>query len=142
MDKSALFQQFVAFTAAVHQITNEMTKDVRTDDVTLLQYKILEYVAVRQPLTLSDISECMHMSLPNTSRELKKLIEKRLCKKVTSTKDRRKQFIQLTDEGEAMMGEAFRQVQARFHQRIEKATEEELQEMEHALKLLHAKVFY
>lgn len=141
MDKSELFHKFVAFTAAVHQLTNDMTKDVRSEAVTLVQYKILEYIAVRQPITLSEISDCMHMSMPNTSRELKKLIEKKLCKKVTATEDRRKQFIRLSETGEAMMNEAFQRIQARFFQRIETVSDEELKEIEDALDILHTKVF-
>lgn len=76
MDNNHLFQKFIAFTAAVHQITNDISKDVNSDGLTPLQYKIVEYIAVSQPVTLSEISDCMNMSMPNTSRELKKLSEK------------------------------------------------------------------
>lgn len=142
MDKKAMFNKFVAFTAAVHQISNEMTKDVKSVAVTTVQYKILEYLAVSQPATLSDISECMHMSMPNTSRELRKLGEKQLCEKITDAEDRRKQFIRLSARGEAMMNEIFERIESRFDERLQHISEEELKEIEHALDLLHAKVFY
>ena len=142
MDKDALFQKFVGFTTAVHEITNELTKDVKSDSITPVQYKILEYIAISQPVTLSEISECMHMSMPNMSRELRKLSEKQLCTKVTDDEDRRKQMIQLSEAGQAMMGEAFQRIQARFDERIKDASEEELKEIELALDLLHNKVFY
>lgn len=142
MDNNAIFRKFVAFTAAVHQITNELTKDVKSEAITLVQYKILEYIAVSQPVTLSEISECMHMSMPNTSRELRKLSEKQLCEKVAVTEDRRKQFIRLSEKGEAMMNEAFRRIEARFVQRIGTVSDKELGEIERALDLLHTKVFY
>lgn len=142
MDNNAIFRKFVAFTAAVHQITNELTKDVKSEAITLVQYKILEYIAVSQPVTLSEISECMHMSMPNTSRELRKLSEKQLCEKVAVTEDRRKQFIRLSEKGEAMMNEAFQRIEARFVQRIGTVSDEELKEIERALDLLHTKVFY
>lgn len=76
MDNNHLFQKFIAFTTAVHQITNDISKDVNSDGLTPLQYKIVEYIAVSQPVTLSEISDCMNMSMPNTSRELKKLSAK------------------------------------------------------------------
>ncbi|RAV16646.1 MarR family winged helix-turn-helix transcriptional regulator [Paenibacillus contaminans] len=142
MDKHALFQKFVAFTSAMHQITNEMTKDVKIDAITPLQYKILEYLAVSPPVTLSDISECMHMSMPNTSRELKKLTDKQLCEKLADDKDKRKQYIRLSTAGEVMMHEAFRRVETRFDERIAKLSEEDLKEVEHALDVLHSKVFF
>ncbi|MFD1903320.1 MarR family winged helix-turn-helix transcriptional regulator [Paenibacillus rhizoplanae] len=77
MDNNHLFQKFIAFTAAVHQITNDISRDVNSDGLTPLQYKIVEYIAVSQPVTLSEISDCMNMSMPNTSRELRKLSEKK-----------------------------------------------------------------
>lgn len=142
MDKNVLFQKFVAFTASVHQITNDMTKDVRSEVLTPIQYKILEYIAVSQPVTLSEISDCMHMSMPNTSRELRKLSEKQLCKKIADTEDRRKQSIRLSKDGEAMISEVFQRIEARFVQRIGTVSKEELQEIERALDILQSKVFY
>lgn len=142
MDKNVLFQKFVAFTAAVHQITNDMTKDVRSEALTPVQYKILVYIAVSQPVTLSEISDCMHMSMPNTSRELRKLSEKQLCEKITDAEDRRKQSIRLSKEGEEMISEVFQRTEAQFVQRIGTVSKEELQEIEHALDVLHSKVFY
>lgn len=137
-----MFHKFVDFITAVHQITNEMTKDVRPETITHVQYKILEYIAVSQPVTLSKISECMHMSMPNTSRELRKISEKQLCEKITDTEDRRKQFIRLSEKGEAMMNEAFKRIETRFMHRIRNASEEELEEIDRALEVLQTKVFY
>ncbi|TCP52593.1 DNA-binding MarR family transcriptional regulator [Tumebacillus sp. BK434] len=142
MDKQALFQKFVTFTSSVHQITNDMTKDVQAEDVTPLQYKILEYLAVCEPVTISSISDCLHMSLPNTSRELRKLIEKQLCEKAPDPEDRRKQYIRLTARGQVMMQAAFQQIQSQFWQRLASASDDELDEIERALDVLQKKVFY
>ena len=142
MDNSSLFQKFVAFTTAVHQITNEITKDVKSEALTPVQYKIMEYIAVSQPVTLSEISDCMHMSMPNTSREMRKLSEKGLCDKVTDPMDRRKQGITLSPSGQAMMNEAFGTVAARFEERISQVSEAQRKEIGQALDLLQSKVFY
>ncbi|MDU0201043.1 MULTISPECIES: MarR family winged helix-turn-helix transcriptional regulator [Paenibacillus] len=142
MENNVLFQKFVSFTAAVHQVTHEMTKDVRSESLTPVQYKILEYISVSQPVTLSEISDCMHMSMPNTSRELRKLSEKQLCEKITDTEDRRKQSIRLSKEGSAMMGDIFQQVESQFVQKIGNVTEADLKEIEHALDVLMRRVFY
>ncbi|MBA2937524.1 MarR family transcriptional regulator [Paenibacillus sp. CGMCC 1.16610] len=141
MENNVLFQKFVSFTAAVHQVTHEMTKDVRSESLTPVQYKILEYISVSQPVTLSEISDCMHMSMPNTSRELRKLSEKQLCEKVTDAEDRRKQSIRLSKEGSAMMGDIFQRVEAQFVQKLGNVSKEELQEIEHALDVLMSRVF-
>lgn len=142
MDKKAFFQKFVGFITAVHEVTHEISKDLKTDQITPVQYKILEYVAVSQPVTLSQISDCQHMSMPNTSRELKKLIEKNLCEKFDVAEDRRKQYIRLSKEGQAMMNAAFAILEERFLQRIKDSSEEELEQMNKALDVLLTKVFY
>lgn len=142
MNDKALFDQFVAFTTAVHQVTYDLTKDVKADDITPVQYRILEYITVSQPVTLSQISECQHLSMPNASRELRKLTEKDLCEKFTADDDRRKQYFRLSERGQARMNEAFQQIESRFQQRIHGLTDTELQSIHTALDILHTKVFY
>ncbi|MBP1989872.1 MarR family winged helix-turn-helix transcriptional regulator [Paenibacillus eucommiae] len=142
MNKSDFFHKIVAFTNSVHQVTHEFAKNVKSDAITPVQYSILEYLAVSQPVTLSQISDCQHMSMPNTSRELKKLSEKHLCEKFEVAEDRRKQYIRLSKAGETMMNEAFKSIEGRFLQRLEGVSEKELEEIEHALDILHSKLFY
>ncbi|MFT8320135.1 MAG: MarR family winged helix-turn-helix transcriptional regulator [Bacillus sp. (in: firmicutes)] len=142
MNKKDLFQKFVAFTTSVHQVTHELTKDAKSDTVTPVQYSILEHIYIHQPVTISEISDCQHMSMPNTSRELKKLLEKKLIEKGEDTKDRRKQLIRLSKGGETMMNHVFMHIEARFLQRIQDASQEELAEIDRALDLLHTKVFF
>jgi len=141
VDKKALFHQFVSFTTSVHEVTHELTRDIKPEDITPVQYRILEYIAVSQPVTLSQISDCMHMSMPNTSRELRKLTEKHLCEKLESTDDRRKQMIQLSETGQAMMEEAFGRISERFFERIKNSSEEDLKDIQRALELLQSHVF-
>lgn len=142
MDKEQLFRKFVAFTTSVHEVTHELTKDIKPEDITPVQYSILEYIAVSQPVTLSQISDCKHISMPNTSRELKKLMEKQLCEKFEVAEDRRKQLIRLSEAGQAMMDRAFCQIGDRFLERIKDVSDEELADIERALDILHTKVFY
>ncbi|KOS69035.1 MarR family transcriptional regulator [Lysinibacillus contaminans] len=141
MDKKALFHKFVSFTTSVHEVTHALTQDVKADSVTSVQYKILENVKVSQPVTPTEISDCMHMSMPNTSRELKKLYEQNLIEKISDKEDRRKQHIRLSKDGEIMMDEAFAAIEVRFQKLIENISEEDLKEINHALDVLQNKVF-
>lgn len=141
LDKSSLFHQFVTFTASVHQVTHELTQNVTVANITPLQYKILEYIKVSQPVTPTEISECQHMSLPNTSRELRKLQDQNLIEKWNDTEDRRKQYIRLSIEGEKMMEAAFACIEERFLQLIQHATQEDIKDIQHALSILEQKVF-
>lgn len=140
MSTNDLFQQFVAFIASVHQVSSEMTRDIPVGELTPAQYKIMEYLMVSQPVTLSEISECIHMSMPNTSRELRKLTDKGLCEKVTDPQDRRKQLIRLSDQGSTLMDEIFRTVKERFAQRTAALSGEEKVQVEQALTLLRQKI--
>jgi len=142
MSKQTLFQKILALTASVHQVASDFTKDIKSGDITPVQYSILEYIAFSQPVTLSDISDCLHTSMPNSSREVKKLIAKNLCIKVEAPEDRRKQYIHLSSEGQAMMDLVFQQIEGKFQQRIQSASDKELLEIERAVEVLHAKVFY
>lgn len=141
MDLESFFQKFVTFTTSVHEVTYELTKDIKPEDITPVQYSILEYIAVSQPVTLSQISECKNISMPNTSRELKKLTEKNLCEKLDVAEDRRKHLIRLSDTGQAMMNEAFQRIGERFLNRIKGESPEELEEINQALDVLQSKVF-
>lgn len=141
MDKKQLFNQFVAFTTAVHQVTHELTQNVKIDHITPVQYKILEYITVSQPVTPTEISDCQHMSLPNTSRELRKLQERKFIKKISDTEDRRKHYVCLTEDGEKIMGEAFACIEERFQQLIQHASKEDIEDIHHALNVLDEKVF-
>ena len=141
LDKSTLFHQFVSFTATLHQVTQDLTQNVTVANITPLQYKILEYIKVSQPVTPTAISECQHISLPNTSRELRKLQERQLIEKFSDTADRRKQYVRLSNKGEKMMEEAFACIEERFLQLIQHATPDDLKDIQQALTILEQKVF-
>ncbi|MCQ4087923.1 MarR family winged helix-turn-helix transcriptional regulator [Saccharibacillus sp. JS10] len=140
MEHSMLFEKFVAFTASLHEVSHELTRGVKQEDVTPIQYRILEYMMVSQPVTPSEIADCVDLSLPNTSRELRKLMEKNLCEKATDDTDRRRQLFRLSPDGQALMNRVMGQAQQGFQQRIADLTADELQELEQALTLIQRKV--
>lgn len=142
MQDSSLFQQLIQFVTSVHQATADMTSDIQHDAITPVQYKILEYLAVSPPQTPSSISACMHMSLPNTSRELRKLSEKGLCEKTADPADGRKQVIHLTAEGKQLMEHIFSQIEVRFRERTQHLNRTELEQVEQALQILQKHVFF
>lgn len=119
-----------------------MAKSIKVDQITAMQYKILEYLYVSQPVTPSNISECLHISMPNTSRELKKLQEGKLIERVADIEDRRKQYIRLSDNGQLLMNTSFSAIEQQFLERIEHISSADLEEVQRALMLLQTKVFY
>lgn len=142
MDERKFFQKFITFIASVHQLKHALTNDLRPTNLTPIQYNILEYISINEPAIPSDISSCHQMSLPNTSRELKNLMEKNLINKFTDEKDRRKQYIVLSDEGKEVMNLVFHEVEQILKKRIDTLSGEQLQEIATAMELLQNKVFY
>lgn len=142
MDKNALFYKLVSFTNSVHRVTHELTKNAKSNSISQVQYNILEYIAVNQPVTPSEINDCQNMAMPNTSRELRQLSEKNLIEKIHNPEDRRKQSIRLTEDGEAMINEAFATIESRFLKRIQNASKEDLEDIEQAIDILQKKLFY
>ncbi|GMK46861.1 MarR family winged helix-turn-helix transcriptional regulator [Paenibacillus glycanilyticus] len=139
--KDKLFGQMVSHIAASHQLHYDMTKGMPMDDITPLQYEIMEFLTVKQPITLSEISECKGISMPNTSREIRKLTEKGLCEKIEDREDRRKQYIRLSTLGEEKMGMAFGHMRQLFLQQIEHVPEADLARISEALEVLGTTIF-
>lgn len=139
--RTAFFQQITSFIASVHNVHHDMKKTMQLHGLTAQQYEIMEYLAIEQPLTPSRISECKGISLPNTSRELRKLIEKGLCEKYDDPTDRRKQYIRLSSAGEQYMANVFAHLQTELWKLLDGSDSEELERMSAAMALLQATVF-
>ncbi|WP_249928324.1 MarR family winged helix-turn-helix transcriptional regulator [Niallia circulans] len=142
LNEEQFFQKVITFTASVYQLKHALTNDLRPNDLTPIQYSILEYVSINQPVILSEISNCLQISLPNTSRELKKLTEKNLIRKFTNERDRRKQYMSLSDEGKKVMNHVFVEIENKLKKRIDHLSAEELEEINTAMALLQGKVFF
>lgn len=115
-----------------------MTKDIPMQDLTPLQYEIVEFLSIKQPMMLSEISACLGISMPNMSREIKKLTEKGLCEKISDKEDRRKLYIGLTELGENRMAEAFAFMRKLFMKRIEHLSHTELEQISEAMVCLES----
>jgi len=139
--KKELFNKLISFTTSFHRVTNELTKNAKPNSISQVQYNILEFITVSQPVTPSEINDCLKMSMSNISRELSKLSKKKLIKKVTDSSDRRKQYIHLSHEGEVVMSEAFTKIETRFLSLIQNVSEADLKEIERAMDTLHKKLF-
>lgn len=137
-----LFQQLITLLSSMYKTRLDLTKGLVIDDLTPLQYNIMEFLAVQQPVSLSRLSECLHLSLPNASRELKKLYAKGWCHKETAPDDKRKQVIRLSERGQARMDEAFAIMRQRFLEQLAPLSSKEREEIGAAIKLLQETVFH
>ncbi|MBU8609908.1 MarR family winged helix-turn-helix transcriptional regulator [Bacillus pumilus] len=135
------FQEFVAFASTFSELKHDLMNKVKPANLTTLQYLILEQLAVSEPLTPSEIADCQHMSLPNVSRELKKLHEKQLIDKKEDPVDKRKHVITLSDQGRACMNEAFMYIEKMLIDRLSSSDIEQVDDIVQALRLLNRTIF-
>jgi len=140
MNKELLFKQAVTFFSAIHSKTFELTKDIQLEDLTKIQYSILELLMFEPRKTPSEINSCLHLSMPNTSRELRKLEQKGFIKKYNDAFDKRKVFIELSELGHSIMNDAFSQIKVKFFASLKDISEQDINDISHAIKILQKKL--
>ncbi|KMK70083.1 transcriptional regulator [Bacillus safensis] len=141
MQHPHFFKEFVAFASTFSELKHNMMSKVKLPELTPLQYLILEQLAVSEPLTPSDIADCQHMSLPNVSRELKKLQEKQFIAREEDRNDKRKHVIILSDKGRACMNEAFQHIERMLIDSLSPSDIEQMDDIVQALRLLNQTIF-
>ncbi len=132
-----LFEYF----SASHTTLFDITNDVRTEEVTPIHYNILEYLYFNQGAGLTKLADCMYLSLPNASREVRKLTEAQLIKKVSNVDDKRKTAIFLTDQGKAFMDQSFSKLTAKVNERYKELSPEDQIQLESQMKNIMAHLF-
>ncbi|MDP5275953.1 MarR family winged helix-turn-helix transcriptional regulator [Chengkuizengella axinellae] len=142
MDNHKLFNKLITFTNAVYRVTEELTKEAKPNVLTQIQFDILDFIARNQPVTLSEICDCTHLSMPNASRELRKLGENDLIEKKSDVDDRRKQYIYMTSSGEKMIEDAYKLIKVNFDNRIKDISKEDLDEINYAIDKLQSKFYF
>ena len=136
------FLQFLFEYFAASQTTLfDLTKQSKPKELTAIQYNILEYLYFNEGKGLSTLAECMYLSLPNASREVKKLIEKNLLKKENDPNDKRKSYLFLTTDGLTIMQDTFNNITALLDVKLNALTETEQIKLMEDMKNIKEKLF-
>lgn len=141
MDKNKFFQSVIGFIANMRASTHFLIKDAQSDKVTPQQNAILEHLFFSNGVTTSQVADCLNISLPNTSRELKKLTQLDLIVKKSDPKDRRKATIILSEPGRKLMLQTFERIQKIFWEQTGELSEDEMRSIVSAMGLLEKKMF-
>jgi len=141
MQHPHFFKEFVAFASTFSELKHDLMTKVKPPELTTLQYLILEQLAVSEPLSPSEIADCQHMSLPNVSRELKKLYEKQFIDKEEDRDDKRKQVIMLSNKGRTCMNEVFQHLERMIIDSLSPSDIEQMDDIVQALRLLNQTIF-
>lgn len=111
--------------SGVSTVLFELQNGTKPTSITQVQFDILEYLYFNDCKDLSCISACMYLSMPNASREVKKLTEKKLLTKEHDTKDKRRYLIRLTQEGKDMMEDVLNQLYKKANEKYKHMTDED-----------------
>ena len=142
MDKNQFFQAIISFIGNMHSSTHFLTKDARSNKITPQQHSILEYVFFSKEVTTSQVADCLNISLPNASRELKKLFKLDLIVKESNAKDRRKTTISLSEPGQNLMLRTFERIQKNFWKQAGELSEDEMKSIIFSMDILEKNVFF
>ena len=110
-----------------------LQQGVQPSALTPLQWEMLQVVAAAGETSLSQICECTKQSLPNGSRELKKLVLGGWIQKQQSPFDRRESVLSLSPSGGALVHQAYGQLKASLREHLADRTPQEWQELARAL---------
>ncbi len=142
MDKNQFFQTVMNFIGSVHSSTHYLTKDARSNKITPQQHSILEYIFFSKEVTTSQVADCLNISLPNASRELKKLFKLDLIVKESNAKDKRMTTISLSDSGQNLMLHTFERIQKKFWEQSGELSKDDMNAIISAMDILEKKVFF
>lgn len=116
---------FFQFAGATKKTIFELQVGTRPEELTHIQYSILEYLYFSGDKGLSEISACMYLAMPNASREVKKLSEKGYVVKINDPIDKRKSTIQVSATGRTLMEKTFSKIAINTNKHLSDLSEEE-----------------
>jgi len=123
-----------------NKLSYELLDEIKPEGITSVQFTILQYLSGGDSITLSQISCCLGMSVPNTSREVKKLFEKSLIQKIPDEHDKRASLISLSPTGAELMNTAFTRLKKNIAVKYAHLESGEIDEAVEALALLSEKL--
>lgn len=74
-------------------------------DIGIAEWRVLAWLSFQDVLTAKQICEHAHMDKARVSRAVRRLEDRGLLYRTTAEQDQRMQFLRLTDEGEALVGD-------------------------------------
>lgn len=132
-----LFQFFGASQSKLFQLQ----AGTRPEELTQVQYSILEYLYFAGDKSLSEVSACLYLAMPNASREVRKLTEKGFVKKIDDLQDKRKSTIQVSADGHFIIEQAFSAITDNANQIFGGLTEEEQEKLINSMDYMVGHLF-
>lgn len=136
-----LFNKAASFIAGLHDLEQKLSEGVDTGNLTPLQHHLLRVLYYDHPKTLGALSDCMNMNMPNTSREIKKLVQINLVVKTHSLKDKRIIELSLSSDGKQKVERVLFQMRRRFFETSGHWSEERSRQLLDSIEIIEKELF-
>ncbi len=100
---NSILKQVIIFNDIYEEVIHSSFKKNKHQDVSKLEFKMLQTVYRHQRLMISEISELLDISLPNCSRYVKTAINEGYLTKDIDALDKRIYYISLSEKGKAIV---------------------------------------
>lgn len=98
-----ILKQVIIFNDIYEEVIQSSLKKNKHQDVSKLEFKMLQTVYRHERIMISQISELLNISLPNCSRYVKTAIEQGYFFREVDSEDKRIYYITLTEKGKAIV---------------------------------------
>lgn len=102
-----IIEHILRFAHIYGKLESGLMLQTRPEVLTPLQYRLFLLLSEGVPKTPGQIADCLSLSLPNTSRELRQLQALGLIQRSQDPEDKRSHIITLTEAGGALLENLF-----------------------------------
>lgn len=132
--------ELLQFGIRFSQLSGDLLGIAKPDMLTPVQFEVLQVIGHQSNVSLSSLCVCTKLSLPNGSREVRKLTELGLVSKTSSANDKRQTFLALTELGQTVLGGAYQKLSAEAWGRYGHYSTVELDDLAQCLRKLTSKL--
>lgn len=141
MTKDDLFNRTAFFITKIHDLEAGLRGIGGDEEVTSLQFDLLQILYYSGPKNLSGLSHCMNINLPNSSREVKKLTTLGFIQKESPPDDKRKTELSLTQKGTRKVEGFMREMKTSFFDTNKDWSPERIKRCIDAMDILEQELF-
>ncbi|MFD1431993.1 MarR family winged helix-turn-helix transcriptional regulator [Lacticaseibacillus yichunensis] len=113
-DDNLLEDYIEVYLSAFKYVGELVSAPMRDDDISFEQFLILRDIAAGHDLSLSEIAKARHVTRAAISRQIKTLMEHHYMIQVRDPNDGRRQELQLTTSGQALVSRVNQAISTRF----------------------------
>jgi len=141
MTKDEVFRRTAAFISSIHTLESSLEQLIDDREYSSLQLNLMRILYFSSPRSLSSLSACVNMNLPNTSREIRRLTEAGVICKTVSPRDRRITELSLTETGKRKVEEGLELMKDTLFSSQGEWSQERIEKYLESLSVLESELF-